>query len=279
MKQLRSHALRALRMLLSIYLGLGALLYFLQGTLIFGADPTMTTDPGARGWDFEDVRLPVEGYETHGWYIPKENHRAVVLFSHGNGGNLSHRLENIAVLRSLGLSVLAYDYGGFGHSTGTPTEDRCYADSVAMWDYLVTTRGVAPESILLYGRSLGGGPATELATRVAPGAVVLESTFLSTAHVAWDMPVYRPWIWLLSHRFDSARKIGDIHAPLLILHSPQDEVIPFAHGLSLYQRAREPKTFVTIQGNHNDGYFSAPTVYRDAWENFLRSRFGATPLP
>ena len=234
-------------MTLLVYLGLGVILYFLQGALIFGADPTMTTDPGARGWTFEDVRLPVEGHETHGWYIPLENHRAVVLFSRGNAGNLSYRLENIAVLRSLGLSVLAYDYGGFGDSTGTPSEARCYADINAMWDYLVTTRGVAPEDIILYGRSLGGGPTTELATRVTPGAVVLESTFLSTADVAWEMPVYRPWIWLLRHRFDSARKIGNIHAPLLILHSPQDEVIPITAVTSAPPRciARPGKIFYT----------------------------------
>lgn len=277
MKKLRSHVLRALRMLLLIYLGLGALLYFLQGTLIFGADPTMTTDPGARGWAFEDLHLPVEGYETHGWYIPLEKHRGVVLFSHGNAGNLSYRLEHIALLRSFGFSVLAYDYGGFGHSTGTPTEARCYADIAAMWDYLVTTRGIPPRDILLYGRSLGGGPTTELATRVKPGAVVLESTFLSTADVAWDMPVYRPWIWLLSHRFDSAQKMGDIHAPLLILHSPQDEVIPFAHGAALYRRANAPKTFVTIQGGHNNGYATAPKVYESAWEYFLTPIFGPNP--
>lgn len=266
-------------MLLLIYLGLGAILYFLQGTLIFGANPTMTTDPGARGWDYEDVRLAVAGYETHGWYVPLKNHRGVVLFSHGNAGNLSYRLENIAILRNLGYSVLAYDYGGFGHSTGAPSEERCYADIAAMWEYLVSTRDVAPEDILLYGRSLGGGPTTELATRVTPGAVILESTFLSTADVAWDIPVYRPWIWLLSYRFDSGKKIGDVHAPLLILHSPQDEVIPFSQGEALFQRANEPKTFVPIQGGHNNGYAASPTVYESAWESFLTPIFGPSAGP
>ena len=219
----------------------------------------------------------MNGHETFGWYVPLQDHRGVVLYTHGNAGNISDRLHVIGRLRSFGFSVLAYDYGGYGHSTGTPSEARCYADIHAMWNYLTADRAVAPKAILLYGRSLGGGATAELATSVTPGAIILESTFLSVGDVARENPLFRPFLWILRHPFKTKDKVAAFSAPLLILHSPHDEVIPFHHGQELFERASAPKYFVEIQGGHNLGFEASETVYRAGWEDFLTPLFGAKP--
>lgn len=274
MSKLKPVVLKTARIVAIAYVGVGTLLWFIQGDMIFPASATMDSDPSARNMPFDEVRLQVAGYETFGWYVPLENHRGVILFSHGNAGNLSGRVDVIERLRSFGFSVLAYDYGGYGHSTGAPSEKRCYADVRAMWDYLVEERGVAEKDILLYGRSVGGGPTAELAKDVTPGAVVLESAFLSTADIARSTPAFRPFLWLIRHKFNTKDKIADFTAPLLILHSPDDEIIPYEHGQKLFERAKKPKTFVQIMGGHNDGFYVSEKVYNPAWEAFVTPIFG-----
>lgn len=246
-------------------------LYFAQGKLIFLGTREMNRDPGDAGLAFEEIRLPVADFETHGWYVPLENHRGVVLFSHGNAGNLSGRIESIGLLRSFGFSVLAYDYGGYGYSTGSPSEQRLYADIRAMWDYLINVKQIPPSEIVLFGRSLGAAPTAELAQSVTPGAVVLESAFLSVPDVAKDMPIVGYLTWLIRHRFENKDKVGKITSPLLVVHSPDDEVIPFAHGQRLFELAKEPKTFLEIRGDHNLGFVISEPVYRPGWEAFLMS--------
>ena len=281
MGNLKSVALKGARSLtvaLAVsYVLICAILWFAQGAMIFQPPAASDQSPAERGWTFEDLRLPVLGHETQGWYVPVEGHRGVVLYSHGNAQTLSESLGSIEILRSFGFSVLAYDYGGYGHSTGAPSENRCNADIRAMWDYLTGPRAIPPEDILLLGRSLGGGPTADLAKDVTPGAVILESTFLSTDDVAWDLPLYRPWIWLLRHKFQTKDKVAQFTSPLLILHSKEDEVIPFKHGQQLFERAREPKTFLEIKGGHNDGYLFSEKTYRAGWEKFLTPIFGEYP--
>jgi len=270
-------ALKSLGLLLFAAMFLSGCLAMGQRKVIFPADRTMDRDPGLFGWDFEEIRLPVDGKETFGWYVPVENHRGVVLFSHGNAGNLAGRLESIGLLRSFGFSVLAYDYGGYGHSTGKASEKRCYADIRAMWDYLRTEMGIPEEKIVLFGRSLGAAPTAELAQTVLPGAVILESAFLSTADVAKDMPLVGHLTFLIRHRFENKDKVARIESPLLLIHSPDDEVIPYAHGRALFERATEPKAFLEIEGGHNTGFVMSEAVYRRGWEAFLTPIFGENP--
>ena len=246
-------------------------LYLAQGKLIFLGTREMDRDPGDAGLAFEEVRLPVAGHETHAWYVPVENHRGVVLFSHGNAGNLSGRLESIGLLRSFGFSVLAYDYGGYGFSTGKPSETRCYADIRAMWDYLINVKQIPPSEIVLFGRSLGAAPTAELAQSVTPGAVVLESAFLSVPDVATAMPIVGRLTWLIRHRFENKNKAQNFSSPVFIIHSPNDEVIPYEHGRRLFELAPEPKTFLDIRGDHNLGFVISEPVYRTGWEAFLKS--------
>ncbi len=256
------------------------LLFFFQGRLIFPAERFMDRTPEVFGWEYEEIHLPVAGQTTYGWYVPLENARGVVLFSHGNAGNLAGRLESIGLLRSFGFSVLAYDYGGYGYSTGTPSEERCYQDANAMWDWLVTVKGVSPEQVLLFGRSLGGAMTAYLASQKKVGAVILESTFLSIPDVVRDMfPSFLPVHALISHRFPSKDRVAKIQSPTLFVHSPQDSLIPYSHGVALYQRATEPKTFLEIRGDHNEGFVLSETIYRAGWESFLAPLFPARPIP
>lgn len=258
---------------MAAYVLVAALLYCFQERILFPASRCMDRDPGEFGWDFEEVRRSVDGEETFGWFIPLEGHRGVVLFSHGNAGSLAGRLESIGLLRSFGFSVLAYDYGGYGYSTGSPSEERCYADIRAMWDYLTEERRVEAQDILLFGRSLGGAPTAELAMHVEAGGVVLESAFLSVADVARHNPLLRTLTWAIRHRFENKHKVAGIKSPLLVIHGPGDEVIPFENGVGLFQRATEPKTFLEISGTHNNGFASSEN-YRPGWECFLTPLFG-----
>ena len=265
--------------MLGVAYGLFAVaLYFLQGFLIFPASPGMDRTPADMGLPFETIMREVDGFQTHAWWVPLEGHRGVALFSHGNAGNLAGRLESIQLLRSFGFSVLAYDYGGYGLSTGKPSERRCYADIRSMWDFLVNERGVPASEILLFGRSLGAGPTAELARDVEPGAVILESAFLSVPDIARRTRLFRPLTWLIRHRFANKNKVASITAPLLIVHSPEDEIIPYAHGRELFERANEPKTFLAIRGDHNLGFVISEAAYRKGWEAFLTPIFGPNPL-
>ncbi len=249
----------------------------LQNWVIFPATRAIYRTPADFGWVYEDVMLDVGKERTHGWFIPLEDARGVVLFSHGNAGNIADRLESVQLLRGLGFSVMAYDYGGYGRSTGRVSEERCYADIRAVWQHLTCDRGFAPEQILLFGRSLGGAVTTDLAREVAPAAVVLESTFLSVPDMARELFPFLPTRWIVSVQFANKDKIAAIRAPLLIIHSPDDHVIPYRHGKELFARASEPKRFLEIRGDHNEGFVLSMEVYLRGWEEFLAPILPRTP--
>ncbi len=245
------------------------MLTLFQRALLFPASPDVYRDPSTYGWAFEDVRLPVGAHETHAWYVPLEGARGTVIFSHGNAGNIADRLESMGLLRELGFSVLAYDYGGYGHSTGSPSEMRLYDDIRAAWRWLTLERGVPASEVVLFGRSLGGGPTVQLATEVQPAAVVLESTFTSVTDMARGLFPFLPVGWLVYDEFANVEKVADIAAPLLFVHSPDDTLIPYTHGRALYDAATEPKTFLEIRGDHNSGFVESMEVYVAGWEGFL----------
>lgn len=261
-----------LKFLVFALIGYAAMLllaYLFQDRIIFPATRAIYRDPSAFGWEFSDVILPVNGHTTHGWFIPLENARGVALFSHGNAGNIADRLESIGLLRELGFSVLAYDYGGYGKSSGRVSEQRCCADARAMWRHLTETLDIPAQQILIFGRSLGGAVSADLAAEVNAGVVVLESTFLSIRDVARDAFPWLPVGWFLRHHFESKHKVSRISSPLLIIHSPDDRVIPYRHGKELFRLAAEPKQFLEIHGDHNDGFVLSAPVYLAGWEAFL----------
>jgi hypothetical protein len=169
----------------------------------------------------------------------------------------------------LGLNVLIVDYRGYGQSTGTPSEQGIYKDAAACWDHLTETRGLAPEDIVIFGRSMGGGAATWLATQYRPGAVILESVFTNVPDVGAHHYSFLPVRALATNQFDNESRVAEIDAPTLHIHSRADRVVPFTLGRRVFEAAAEPKQFLEIEGGHNDGFLVSADAYLRAIDDFL----------
>lgn len=243
--------------------------------------------PGSIGLEYEDVRLTAsDGVRVHGWFVPGEDGappgaggegertlRPVVLLLHGNAGNISHRLDKLAILHGLGTDVLLLDYRGYGESEGTPSEAGLYRDADAAYDWLLA-RGFAAGDVIAYGESLGGTVATDLAARRPVGALVLESTPSSIVGVARHHYPFLPVGMFLTDRYDALARIDRVSAPILILHSPDDEIVPYAMAEEMLAAARAPKKLVRLRGGHNDGFLVSAASYREALRELLAERKG-----
>lgn len=232
----------------------------------------MGDTPAHHAWLYEDVFVETSGGKSHGWWIPLEDARGVVLFSHGSGRNNSHYLRDAELYRACGFSVLVYDYGGYGRSEGKPSEERCYEDGLAFYHYLMEEQGISPDRIVLAGASLGSGITTYLATEVRPGAMILEAAFTSFPDAQedshWVGRIVLPQLFA-KNRFPSLDRIRNVYCPVLVVHSPDDGTIPFAHGERLFKAAPGPKTFLPITGGHGGGKFSSGALYADGLCGFL----------
>lgn len=208
----------------------------------------------------------------HGWFVSSSAApRRVLLFCHGNAGNISHRLDSLKIFHDLGLSVLLFDYRGFGRSQGKPSEVGTYLDADAVWEHLVTARGFAPGEIIVFGRSLGGAVASHVAAGRDAAALILESTFTSLPDLGAKFFPYLPVRLLARHRYDNMEHLQRVRCPVLVVHSPQDELIPFTHGRALYAAAPEPKTFLEITGGHNHGFLVSGDVYIEGLRRFFQN--------
>lgn len=257
--------------LVSMLVLLNGWMYLQQPSMVFFPVKALESNPGDWGYAYEDVVLTTtDDVSLHAWYIPHQGATRTVLILHGNAGNISHRRETVAIFHEFGLNVLIPDYRGYGRSEGTPDETGLYRDAMAAWTYLINERGQHPAGVILFGRSLGGAVAAQLATRVRPAGLILESTFTSAAAMAHEvLPLLSRAIWL-RYRFDTLGRIDRIECPLLLLHSPQDDVIPFEMGESLYRRAGSPVRFVRLQGNHNTGFLLSQPGYGRALAEFIQ---------
>ncbi len=255
------------------FLAATAYLYFAQRGMVFYPTRTIEITPADINITYDDVYIPVNnGERIHAWYVPPRDlapDAPVVIFSHGNAGNISHRLETLDFLVRLGAGVLLFDYRGYGRSDGTPGEDEAYADIAACYDWLTAQHRIDPARIVLFGRSLGGAVAADLAVKRPCRGLIVESSFTSLAAIGSKMfPVF-PVRWLLKYDFDTVGKIGRVTCPVLVTHSPVDEMIPFAMGRELYEAARPPKRLVELIGDHNGrAYFDLDT-YRLAVQDIL----------
>jgi uncharacterized protein len=235
--------------------------------------------PAALGLAYEDVELSAsDGVRLHAWFVPAPAARHVLLFLHGNAGNISHRLDKLAVFNDLGAAVLMLDYRGYGRSEGTPDEAGTYRDAAAAYAWL-RARGMPPEQIIAYGESLGGPIAVDLAAHHQLGGLVLESAPSSVLGVARHHYPLLPVAWFLSIRYDALAQIGAIHTPLLILHSPTDEVVPFFMAEQLHAAAHPPKRLIRLRGGHNDNFIVAAELYRTALNDFLQRGARSAELP
>jgi uncharacterized protein len=207
------------------------------------------------GLDYEDAFFQAaDGTHLHGWFLPHPAPRGVVLFAHGNAGNLTHRREMIEELRQRqGVSVMIFDYRGYGRSRGKPHEAGLLQDARAARTWLANRTGVEEHEIVLLGRSLGGGVMVDLAANDGAAALVLVNTFNSLVDVAQHHLSWLPVDRLMVNRLDSISKIGRYDGPLLQTHGDRDRVIPYEYALELFGAARPPKQFVTVPGGgHND---------------------------
>lgn len=244
----------------------------LQEQLVFRPSAVLRADPGRYGMPFEDVTaVAADGVRLHGWYLaPTAAGGVHVLFLHGNAGNVSHRLDTLRTLQALGHGVLIVDYRGYGLSEGRPSEAGTYLDAEAGWRHLVESRGVAPRDIVIYGRSLGGAVATALAASVAPRGVVLESTFTRLADLARVHYRLLPTDWLLRIHYDSLARMPRLDAPVLVAHSPDDEIVPYALGRELAAAAPRLAAFVELTGSHNQAFRRSGPAWHQRVDRFLR---------
>lgn len=262
-----------LLVLLAAYALVIALFYAFQSRMLYQPRfPGGSQDvaPSSAGLAYEDVWLQTsDGLRLHGWFIPTYAARGVLLFFHGNAGDITTRLDSVALFHRLGLSVLIVDYRGYGRSEGSPSERGTYRDADSAWRHLTEDRGIDSDKIVIFGRSLGGAVAAQLASRTAPGALIVESAFTSVADVAARHYRYLPVGLLTRFRYEAIKYVGQTSAPVLVIHSRDDEIVPFDMGEQLYQAANEPKVFIWLRGGHNDAAFQSATDYSEGLQKFL----------
>jgi fermentation-respiration switch protein FrsA (DUF1100 family) len=259
------------RIALASYVGLTLLMFLRQAKYIYFPSRTLNSNPATAGLAYEDISVRTSDGETvHGWFVPVEKPLATVLFCHGNAGNIGNRIDVIWMLHDMGLNVCLFDYRGYGRSTGSPTEQGTYRDAGAMWKHLVGEKNVPPGRIVVWGESLGGAVAAWVAEQEKPGALILESTFTSLPDLAARLYPFLPVRWLCRFQYRTVGRLSSITCPVLVAHSPDDEMIPFAMGQSLYLAAREPKRFFTMHGSHNTGREGTGKAFDDEVLSFLR---------
>ena len=272
---------RVLRMLILALILIGLFLVFglpyMENKMIYFpmAYPEGYWDTSPFPGNIEDCAFrAADGVELHGWFAhalgAADEKRPTLLFFHGNAGNITHRLSNVAYLVQLGVNVFIFDYRGYGKSEGRPDEQGLYADALAAYDYLLARDDVQKEQIIFFGRSLGGAVAVELASQKPCEKLILESTFTSIKEMSKEMFAGFPLHYFVRTKFDSLSKIPRIQVPLLLLHGNRDSVVPFRHGKSLFAAANTPKDFYEIEGaGHNDTYEIGGNVYFERLSRFI----------
>ena len=224
-------------------------------------------DPGLRA---ETLEIPsAGGVRLAGWWI-RGNGATALLYFHGNGGNISHRLDRAKMLvENLGLDVFLVDYRGYGRSSGRPGETGLYADGEAIYE-AARAHGFSPEQIVIFGESLGGAVAVETALRKPARALLLEAPFLSIPKMAKAIYPFLP-SFAVKTRFDNEAKIGRVGIPKLIVAAEIDDVVPFDQTRRLFEIAAEPKRFFVIRGAaHNNTYIVGGREYLEVWREFLK---------
>ncbi|MDY7012296.1 MAG: alpha/beta fold hydrolase [Cyanobacteriota bacterium] len=250
-----------------------------QTRLIFFPTPTLTLTPQSLGLSYEEVWLPISQAEErlHGWWLPATaDSRGTVLFLHGNGSNVSENLEQAYRWVKLGFNVFLFDYRGYGRSEGPfPNEQRVYEDAQVALDYLLERREIDPREIIVYGHSLGGAIAIELATHNPQVAgLVIEGSFTSLRNMVDRAGIYSlfPVNWLLSQRFDSLSKVASLPMPILYIHGTSDETVPHSMSQTLFAATQAPKQLYLVPGaGHNDVAAVADREYLETLSEFARS--------
>jgi len=251
---------------------LNGFMFLLQPGMVFYPLAALETTPRDWGLAYRDVNLTTEdGVKLHGWFIPRPGSQRVLLFFHGNAGNISHRGDSVRIFNRLGLSVFIIDYRGYGESLGSPSERGLYRDARAAWRWLTDDAGHAPDNIVIFGRSLGAAVAARLASETNPAGLILESGFSSARDASRAIFPLLSWLVIGRYDFDAASDLRRVHCPVLVLHSRNDEIIPYQLGKKLFGAANQPKRFVDLRGGHNDGFLVSHPEYEQVLGEFLET--------
>lgn len=244
----------------------------LERRFVFFPTREVAATPGDFGVEFEDVYFTTsDGLRLNGWYVPGRG-ETVWLWFHGNGGDLGHRAEEMALFHhKVGASVFIFDYQGYGKSEGQPSEQGTYRDARAALEYLQGRPDTSGKRAVYFGRSLGAAVAVELAVEHPPAGLVLVSPFTSLRDMAkLSHPLVPLAAWAAGDRYDSGARIGKVHRPVLIMHGERDEIVPVEQGEALFRAANHPKTFRLLPGaRHNDTFYASGPVYWEQLKEFL----------
>lgn len=268
-----SGALRFAAILAGGYLFLVVLMYFAQERLLYlphvpGRE--LQASPADIGLAYESVTLETEdGVQLHGWHVPASGDGPTVLFFHGNAGNISHRLDSLEIFHRLGLNVFIIDYRGYGESEGSPSEQGLYRDADAALAWLRNQQEVPAECVVAFGRSLGAAVAAYTAAEHEVGALILESAFLSVPELGAEIYPWLPVRTLARMDFDTADWLEQSREPVLVVHSPEDEIAPFDHGQRLHELSGDRGRMLEIRGDHNTGFLHSGERYTGGLAAFL----------
>ena len=224
------------------------------------------------GLPLEDVWISVEqGVRIYAWYVDAGPNQPVLLWCHGNAGNILHRLENLSELYRRGVSVLLFDYRGYGQSSGEPSEAGFYADALASYDYLILRKKVRSEQLVVFGRSLGAAVASEVATQRGAAGLILEGAFPSIQSMADHHYFGLPARWFVEAEFNLSRRISSVRIPIFSIHGERDTIVPIQLGKDVYETARHPKAWYSVPGaGHNDVPFVGGQTYFQRMMTFIR---------
>jgi uncharacterized protein len=258
-------------------LGIGLAVMILSGCVsraIYRPRSEILHTPKEASLSYEEISFSSrDGVILSGWWIPAEHPRGAVLFCHGNGGNVGTSLESLVIIHELGLDLLIFDYRGYGRSGGHPSEEGTYADAEAAWEFLSDRKNVPPYRVIIWGRSLGGPIAAKTASVHPAGLVIMESTFTSLQELVKSYFPIIPRGLLADYAYDTLFYLGKVKTPVLVIHSPDDHVVPFSHGRKLFESINGPKSFLQIKGGHAGGFLESRDVYTARINDFITSHF------
>ncbi len=244
------------------------MLTWLAIKFIFFPDKLVSLYP--QEWDlkFEEVFVEsTDGLKLHGWFFPGGPPNRTLIFYHGNAGNIGDRLPKIKLLHGLGMNVFIFDYRGYGGSEGSPSLNGVVGDSIAAYEYVLSRSDIDPNHIILYGESLGGAMAVQVAAKKKYAALILDSTFTSIKDMAKS--AYSIISGLAPDVYRSIDLIKELHEPLLIMHGKEDNVVPYHMGKILYEAAPHPKRMVTFEGTEHGGIHADAEKYIESLDKFL----------
>ncbi|MDX8391460.1 MAG: alpha/beta hydrolase [Mariprofundaceae bacterium] len=260
----------------------GSVAYMLifESSYIYFPDRQVAQTPADIGLPFRDVRFKAaDGTALHGWYMPHAHARFTLLHLHGNGGNIGNRLDQYRRWHALGLSILAFDYRGYGNSEGIPDEAGLHADAKAAWSMLIKEYGLRPEKIIIAGRSLGCAVAAKLAVEVNPAGLALEVPFTNIPDMS---AAYYPWLplrWFVHAQFDTEAAVRQTKAPLLLISAEADEIIPDGMADRVFAAHPGPKSRIALPGGHNNFDAVSKHPYFRLWQRWLNSLKAMKPKP